>query len=52
MNIKKIEKEIDSKERCPVCGRIVHCPGCCDYICPDCGADLDVNKKKSWPEVG
>lgn len=51
MKIKRIEKEISTKVKCPVCGRVVHCPGCCDWICPDCGADLD-EPKKSWPEVG
>ena len=37
MKIKRIEKEISTKVKCPVCGRVVHCPDCCDWICPDCG---------------
>jgi hypothetical protein len=37
--------------KCRECGSYISCPGCSDYLCPNCGAELEEGYDISRLEV-
>jgi len=35
---------------CENCGAFIHCPSCCDFICPYCGSELKPPSVRNFDE--